>query len=110
MGILQDINMVFVRLMQPYLSDIALALMATSLVILGDWLNRTLKRSVASWRFVARIAAFVLMCTFGYGLLTLWGQPFIYRVLSMTDPVWRPALVLVCFSLLGIIAERKRYL
>ncbi|MBJ7552589.1 DUF3392 domain-containing protein [Marinomonas ostreistagni] len=98
------------RMMQPYLSDIALALVATSLVVLGDWLNRTLKRSVASWWFIARIAAFVLMCTFGYGLLTLWGQPIIYRVLSMTDPVWRPALILVCFCVLGVIAERKRYL
>ncbi|GAB3483223.1 DUF3392 domain-containing protein [Marinomonas epiphytica] len=105
-----DFNLRFAYFIQPYLSDIALALVATCLVIYGDKINAFIKRQVSSWVFVARIMAFILMCTFGYGFLTLWGQPIVLWTLLQIDLVYRPVSVLICFSILGFLAERKRYL
>ena len=98
-----DLNLRLAHLIQPHLQDISLALVATCLVVYGDKVNGFLKRLVSSWVFVARVMAFILMCTFGYGLLALWSQPLVYFV-------YRPVLLLACFCFLGILAERKRHL
>ncbi|BFM49764.1 DUF3392 domain-containing protein [Marinomonas sp. THO17] len=105
-----DLNLRLAQLLQPHLQDVSLALVATCLVIYGDRINGYLKRMVASWIFIARISAFILMCTFGYGLLTLWTQPLVYWGITQVDLVYRPVLVLACFSFLGVLAERKRQL
>lgn len=110
MELLLEINRSAVAMMRPHLNDISLAFVATFLVIFGDHVNGTLKRAVARWIFIARVGAFVLMCTFGYGLLTLWGQPLVYWILTHTDSTFRPLLVLLSFGLLGVWAERKRYM
>lgn len=94
----------------PYLDDIALALVATVLVIYGDRLNRILKKAVSHWAFIARVAAFILMCTFGYGLLTVWAQPIVRLGILQLPIEYRPLLILFCFISLGILAERKRHL
>lgn len=105
-----DLNLRLAYLMQPHLNDISLALIATCLVIYGDKINGFLKKLVSSWVFLARVSAFILMCTFGYGLLTLWGQPLIYWGITHVDLVYRPLVVFGIFCLLGILAERKRHL
>lgn len=110
MDLVLDINRSLLTYMNPHLSDISLAFVATFLVIFGDQVNGTLKRIVASWIFIARVAAFVLMCTFGYGLLTLWGQPLVYWLLTHIDAVFRPLTIIVAFCALGVWAERKRYM
>jgi hypothetical protein len=105
-----DLNLRLAHFIQPYLDDISLALVATCLVIYGDKINGYLKKLVSSWAFIARVTAFILMCTFGYGLLTLWSQPLIYWGITRVDLVYRPVLVFACFCLLGVLAERKRHL
>lgn len=110
MDLLLSFNLDIARKLSTHLHDISLALVATMLVIFGDHVNRTLKRTVSNWIFLARITAFVLMCTFGYGLLTLWGQPLVYWLLTHLAPMFRPSVILVCFVFLGVLAERKRYL
>ena len=108
--LLLDLNLRLAYFLQPYLDDISLALVATCLVIYGDKVNGFVKRQVSSWVFIARIMAFILMCTFGYGLLTLWGQPVIYWAITQVDLVYRPLAIFASFCLLGVLAERKRYL
>jgi hypothetical protein len=105
-----DLNLRFAYFLQPYLQDISLALVATCLVVYGDKVNGFLKNLVSSWVFFARVMAFILMCTFGYGLLTLWSQPLVYWGITRVDVVYRPALIVFCFCLLGVLAERKRHL
>lgn len=105
-----DLNFRLAHLIQPHLQDISLALVATCLVVYGDKVNAYLKRLVSSWIFIARVSAFILMCTFGYGLLTLWSQPLVYWGITQVEFVYRPALVIGCFCVLGILAERKRHL
>lgn len=105
-----DLNLRLAHLVQAHLGDISLALVATCLVIYGDKINGFLKKLVSSWIFIARVSAFILMCTFGYGLLTLWSQPLVYWAITQVDLIYRPVLVFACFCLLGILAERKRHL
>ena len=108
-NVLYDLNASLAYNLRPYLQDISLALVATLLVIFGDHVNGMLKRAVANWFFLARIGAFVLMCTFGYGSLTLWGQPMVYWLLTHISSVYLPSFILACFCFLGFLAERKRY-
>ena len=110
MTLLLELNLRLAHFIQPHLQDIALALVATCLVIYGDKVNAFLKRLVSSWVFVARVMAFILMCTFGYGLLTFWTQPLVYWGITQVEFVYRPLLVVSCFCLLGVLAERKRHL
>lgn len=110
MNVLLDLNLTFSSYLRPYLQDISLAFVATLLVVFGDHLNGFIKRAVSGWVFMARIGVFVLMCTFGYGFLTLWGQPFAYWLLTHIEPSFRPLAILLSFCFLGFLAERKRYL
>ncbi|MCZ2722159.1 DUF3392 domain-containing protein [Marinomonas sp. 15G1-11] len=94
----------------PYLNDISLALVATVLVVYGDKLNAVLKKAVSHWIFIVRVCVFILMCTFGYGLLTVWIQPFVRSGILYLPLEYRPLFILLCFVILGIFAERKRHL
>ena len=105
-----DFNLRLAHFIQPHLQDISLALVATCLVVYGDQINGILRRLVASWIFIARVSAFILMCTFGYGLLTIWSQPAVYWLLTHVDLAYRPVLIFSCFCIIGILAERKRHL
>jgi hypothetical protein len=105
-----DLNLRLAYFIQPHLQDISLALVATCLVVYGDKVNGFLKNLVSSWVFIARVVAFILMCTFGYGLLTLWSQPLVYWGITHIDLIYRPAFILSCFCILGVLAERKRHL
>jgi len=109
MNIIYDLNLQLARHMNLHLSDIALAIVATCLVIYGNNLNNYIKRFVSSWIFIARISAFILMCTFGYGLLTVWLQPVLTIVLKQITVAYLPASVVAIFVVLGVLAERKRH-
>ncbi|MCW8355925.1 DUF3392 domain-containing protein [Marinomonas pontica] len=83
--IILDLNLRLAYFIQPHLQDISLALVATCLVVYGDKVNGFLKNLMSSWVFIARVVAFILMCTFGYGLLTLWSQPLVYWGITHID-------------------------
>lgn len=110
MELILQANASLAAYISPHLNDISLAFVATLLVIFGDHVNGTLKRAVSNWIFIARVAAFVLLCTFGYGLLTLWGQPLVYWLITQLDFAARPIVILLSFAALGVYAERKRYM
>ena len=110
MNIIHDLNLQLAQHMNAYLSDIALAIVATCLVIYGNNLNNYIRRIVSSWIFFARILAFILMCTFGYGLLTVWLQPILEMILRYIALPYLPISIISIFSALGILAERKRQL
>ncbi len=110
MALFLQLNNQLAHWITPYINDISLALVATILVIYGDKLNQVLKRFVSNWTFLARVSAFILMCTFGYGLLTVWIQPFVQTALLNIALMYRPAFIVSCFVLLGVLAERRRQL
>jgi hypothetical protein len=91
---------------KPYTSQMAVAFVATLLVIYGDAINRTVRVFVKPYPFLLRISAFVLLCTLGYGALTVWGSAQVKQLLLMIPDVYLPLVMLGAFILLGILAER----
>ena len=110
MNIIYDLNSQLALHMNTYLSDIALAIVATCLVVYGNNLNNFVKKFVSSWVFIARVLSFILMCTFGYGLLTVWLQPILETVLRYIPLSYLPLSIIGIFCVLGVLAERKRHL
>lgn len=96
--------------MQAHLSAIALAMVATLLVIYGDMLNKRLKRLVSPYHFIIRSLVFVLVCAFGYGLLTVFAAPFVKQVILMIPYLYRGGAIVMAFLLLGYLAEHRRYI
>lgn len=97
-------------LFRPYVRDIALAMVATCLVVFGDDLNRLVRRQIAAMHFVWRTLIFILLCAFGYGALTLFLTPVVAGQLAKLSNLWLPWICLGTFIVLGMLAQRKRQL
>ncbi len=95
---------------RPYVRDIALALVATCLVVFGDDVNRFVRRQTATLHFVWRTAIFIVLCAFGYGALTIFLTPFVAGQLGKLGNLWLPWICLGMFIALGMLAQRKRQL
>lgn len=91
---------------KPYNGELAVAFVATLLVIYGDAINRTVRIFVKPYPFVLRITAFVLLCTLGYGAVTVWGSGQIRQLMSQIPDIYLPIVVLAAFIVLGVLAER----
>lgn len=97
-------------LFRPYVRDIALAMVATCLVVFGDDINRAVRRQIAHLHFIWRTSIFILLCAFGYGALTIFLTPVVAKQLAKLSNIWLPWLCLVIFIILGSLAQRKRQL
>lgn len=96
------------RLLRPYSADIALALIASLLVITGGDINRFIKKQVGNAHFVIRTFIFVVVCTFGYGALTVLLTNLLKVQLASLSSAAFAVVVVSGFVLLGLFAERKR--
>jgi len=88
----------------------AMAIIATLLVIFGNDINNNLKKLVAKQHFIIRSAIFVLVCAFGYGVLTVWLTGLLSTQLSHIPDVYILPVIFVIFSLLGIYAQKQRHI
>lgn len=93
-------------LLKPYSLQMAVAFVATLLVIYGDAINRTVRIFVKPYPFILRILAFVLLCTLGYGAITVWGSAQLQLVMGRIPDLYFAPIVFVAFLFLGILAER----
>lgn len=91
---------------KPYNGQLAVAFVATLLVIYGDAINRTVRVFVKPYPFVLRIIAFVLLCTMGYGTVTVWGSGQVKALMQQIPDMYLPLIVLAAFVILGVLAER----
>lgn len=108
MNFISDVLVQIAGVIRPYNSDIALALVASLLVIAGGDINQFIKNLIRSTHFIVRMTIFILVCTFGYGALTVLLTNIIKTQLAALPSVYLPLAVLGCFIILGIYAERKR--
>ncbi len=97
-------------LFRPYVRDIALAMVATALVVFGDDLNRFIRRQIINLHFIWRTLIFILLCAFGYGALTIFLTPLVAGQLAKLGNLWLPWAALGIFVLLAMLAQRKRQL
>jgi hypothetical protein len=91
---------------KPYSAQVAVAFVATLLVIYGDVINRTVRVFVKPYPFILRISAFVLLCTLGYGAATVWGSNQIKMLILQIPDVYLPIVIVGAFIILGFLAER----
>lgn len=95
-------------LMRPYAADIALALVASLLVITGGDINRFIKRQISSANFFFRTVIFVLVSTFGYGAATVLLTSILKTQLAALSKPYLAMTVILGFLALGVFAERKK--
>ena len=94
--------------LRPHLRDIALALVATSLVVFGNDINSLIRKQISSLHFVWRTLIFVLICAFGYGAFTLFMTPLVASQLASLSNLWLPWVIVGLFTALGAVAQRRR--
>lgn len=82
---------------------------AVLLVIYGGELNALVRRVMQPYHFLMRMAAFILLCTFGYGALAVYGQLGINFALIHIDRSWFAGIVIAVYLILSVLAERKRH-
>jgi hypothetical protein len=97
----------FSQWLYPYLGEIALAIMATLLVIYGDSINHMVKKQTIGLHFILRTAAFIILCTFGYGALLIFFAPILGKWLATIGMIYLGPFIVGVFITLGVIAERK---
>ena len=106
MSFITDLLMQGSQWLRPYSGEMAVAFVATLLVIYGDAINRTVRIFVKPYPMVLRISAFVALCTIGYGTLTVWGSGQVKDLMvSIPDMMFAP-IMLAAFIMLGFLAER----
>lgn len=98
------------RGLAPYFSQMSLMLVATILVVYGDVINQAVKQLLRPCHFLLRVSLFVLLCAFGYGALTLYGAPFLLHLVKFFPGYLQGLVFVSAFLLIGILAERRRYL
>ena len=94
--------------LRPHLMTVALMIVATLLVLYGNNVNAAVKRQIQHYHFVLRTFIFILLCAFGYGLLTSLLTPFVASQLASLSNFTLFPVVLTLSITLGILAERKR--
>lgn len=94
--------------LRPHLMTIALMVVATLLVLYGNNINAVVKRNINHYPFIVRIMIFILLCAFGYGLLTNILTPFIASQLAQLSNLYLGPIVVIGTIALGVLAERKR--
>lgn len=91
---------------RQYVLMIAMAQVATLLVVFGDHINAIVRVLVKPYPFVVRVGAFVALCAFGYGALTAFTTPLYAKLLAMLNGYMLTPVILVTFILIGMLAER----
>lgn len=94
---------------RPFTNEIALALVATSLIIFGAAINTSVRNAVKSWNIVVRVIIFILLCSIGYGLLTNFLTDFLRSYLRGLSAEMFLLQVSLAFILVGVLAERGRW-
>ncbi|MCD8522298.1 MAG: DUF3392 domain-containing protein [Saccharospirillaceae bacterium] len=91
---------------RPHTDDIALALVATLLVIFGDTINDLVRKIVRPQPMWIRVGVFIALCTFGYGALSVWLTPILDSYLRTLPSGIFLGVVTGSFVAVGVLAER----
>lgn len=94
---------------RPYNSEIAVALVATALVIFGGAINEMVRSLVRTQPIWLRVIVFILLCAIGYGLLAAWLTAELRSFLAGLSSGIYLLAVSGAFITVGILAERSRW-
>lgn len=106
MDIIVDLVVALSKWSRLHLRDIALAIMATALVLFGPAINAWIGRSIGHLNHFIRIFIFILVCVLGYGLAIIYLTPLVATGLAhLNNFTLAPVLVMI-FILVGVLADR----
>lgn len=108
MEVLRDLLFALADWIRPHSDNIALALVATLLVVYGDEINRAVKQQLKPYPYIIRLVGFVVLCAFGYGALTVYATPVIEDLLRKVPGLYLAPVVMLLFLVVGLLAERRR--
>ncbi|KJY84881.1 membrane protein [Vibrio galatheae] len=94
--------------LRPYLGEISTALIACTLVMAGGEINALVRKLLRNTNFALRTIVFVLINAFGYGLIIIKATPYLSRTLSGLEAGIMFSIVLFCFMIIGLWAQRNR--
>ena len=97
----------FSQWLYPWLGEIAMAIMATLLVIYGHSINRLVKKQTSGMHFIFRTLIFILLCTFGYGAVLIYVTPILSHLLAGVGMIYLGPLIVGIFIMLGVLAEKE---
>jgi hypothetical protein len=93
-----------------YQYQASMAIIATLLVIFGNNINSYLKKLISKQHFIIRSGIFILVCAFGYGLLTVWLTGVLSQQLARIPNAYIVPVIFCIFSALGIYAQKQRHI
>jgi hypothetical protein len=93
--------------MHPHLHGIALAMIATILVIFGNDINRWVRKLVRKYNFIVRLLVFIVVCAAGYGIATVFLTQALAKLLGSIHNHYLPIVVAIIFLALGLTAEER---
>ena len=94
--------------LRQHLHDIAIAMIATSLMIFGGDINRFIRSLVRKHHFIVRLVIFVLVCAIGYGLAMVFLAELLLTMLRSIPRQFLAVSIVIIFILLGFAAESRR--
>ena len=107
MDLLLDLIVTLSRWSRSHLYEIALAIMATLLVLFGPGVNAWVQRNTSSMNFILRTLFFVLLCAVGYGLLIVFATPYLAKGLGLFNNFTLAPVLILLFFVIGILADRS---
>ena len=93
------------EIMRPHNREIAVAMIATLLVIFGGVINSALRQLVRKQPIWLRAGAFISLCAFGYGTFTVWLTPIVAGILLNQSPGMYVSSIVLSFIVVGVLAE-----
>lgn len=95
---------------RPYQYQVAMAIVATALVIFGSDINGAIRQLLRKKHFIVRSLIFVVICAFGYGLITVWLTQLLSSQLAAIPDKFIVPVVTAVFVLLGMWAQKHRHI
>lgn len=95
------------RFTRGYLSEIALALVATLFVLFGPALNAWVQRRLGNLNFVLRTLLFVSFCALVYGLGIIFASPYVAQGLGLINNYALIPVLLIIVFFIGVVAEKR---
>lgn len=92
----------------PYRTQCAMAIIATLLVLYGADINNAIKRMIAPMHFALRTLVFILVCAFGYGMLTALLTPLLAQQIAKLPNIYEAPAIFGFFVALGTVAQKQR--
>lgn len=88
--------------------EVALAIVATGLIIFGEDINSIVRRALKPFHFLIKFLGFILLCSLGYGFLTVYATKALTKTLHQIPFGYLPFLVGAIFLLLALFASKRK--